>query len=526
MPVYKRLVNHLQLKKSRLPRLSRLWRQTSVVAFCTLVSRLLGFARDIVFASLFGASPAFDAFLVAFITPNFFRRLFAEGAFSQAFIPVLAQWSKHEDHFTVHQFISRIFSNLTVCITVLIALVECFSPAVVLIFAPGFAHDMYRYHTASTLLRVIFPYILLISLTALFGAILNTYRYFAAPAFAPVLLNVALILAALLASRGFSHPIMVVAAGVIVGGFLQLLLQLPTLRKLKLLPRWDVNWRGPGVSRVLKLMVPALFGVSVAQLSLLMDNFFASFLPAGSLSWLYYSDRLTYLPLGVIGVALSTVVLPDLSRQDPNDKESYSKVLDWALKTILWAGLPAALALILLAGPIMATLFMHGHFSLTDVMMSRRSLWAFALGLPAFMMIKILASAFYSRQNIKTPVKIAAVALLFNFVGNCLLIRSLAHAGLALSSALAAYVNAGCLLVLLLKKKMYCPKPGWWLYLLCLFVASSVMVALICICSPPLMVWINGSLWYRVSRLASIVLLGSLAYSASFFLCKKVCSWK
>ncbi len=512
MPVYRRFVNNLRAKKTGFSQSGRLFKQSSVVGLCTLLSRLLGFVRDVIFASIFGATASFDAFLVAFKIPNFFRRLFGEGAFSQAFVPVLASWSKEHDHETVVRFISRIFSNLALILLFIVAIVECFSPFVVLAFAPGFAHDVVRHNLSTHLLRITFPYIFLISLTALSGAILNTHKRFITPAFAPVLLNIALIVAALVFSSRVAQPIYLIAAAVLVGGVLQLSLQIPALIKLKLLPRLDFNWRDPGVTRVLKLMVPALFGVSVAQISLLIDNFFASFLPVGSLSWLYYSDRLTYLPLGVIGVAIATVVLPDLARTHKSESAQYSATLDWALRSVLLFGVPAALALMVLAGPILATLFLHGNFSAYDVTMTMHSLWAFAFGLPAFMLIKILASAFYAGQNVKTPVKVAALALLVNLIGNVLLIHTLKHAGLALSTSIAAYVNAIFLAILLVRKKVFKPQTQWLKYLLRLLISSTIMLMIIFYSSAPLQVWLTASLSYKFLHLFVLIVVGLLAY--------------
>jgi putative peptidoglycan lipid II flippase len=525
MPVYRRFVNNLRTKKTGNPESSRLLKQSSVVAACTLVSRLLGFVRDIIFATLFGATASFDAFLCAFKIPNFFRRLFGEGAFSQAFVPVLVNLSKEHDEETVRRFISRIFSNLSIILLFLIAIVECVSPLVVLVFAPGFAHHLERYHLATNLLRIMFPYMLLISLTALCGAILNTHKRFAVPAFAPVLLNVAFIVVALSLSSHVSQPIYLLAAAVLVGGVLQLALQIPVLIRLKLFPRFDLNWRDPGVTRVLKLMVPALFGVSVAQISLLVDNFFASFLRLGSLSWLYYSDRLTYLPLGVIGVAIATVVLPELSRQSNQHAKQYSRTLDWALRSALLVGVPAALSLIVLAGPMLATFFLRGNFSVFDVIMTEHSLWAFAFGLPAFMLIKILASAFYARENVKTPVKIAAIALLVNIVGNVVLIHIIhqyKHAGLALSTSIAAYVNATFLLVILIRKKIFVPSHDWLKYALRLLGSSILMVAAVFFSSASMHVWVVASLSYKVWHLFFLITLGVVVY----FLCMLVFGWR
>ena len=511
MPVYRRIVNNSGVKNTAQSGRGLLG-SASLVAFMTLLSRIFGFMRDIVLASVFGAGGSLDAFLVAFKIPNFFRRLFGEGAFSQAFVPLLANLSSEEQHETVLAFISRVFSNLALCLMILVALAEAFAPGLIWVFAPGFDRDPERLQLATHMLRVTFPYILLISLTAMSAAVLNTHKRFALPAFTPVLLNVALITVALCWAPHVEQPVYVLAWGVILGGVLQLALQIPTLIKLGLLPRIKVDFQNPNVRKVLKLMVPALFGVSVAQISLLIDNCFASFLPRGSISWLYYSDRLTYLPLGVIGVALATVVLPTLSRQRQDQPELYSATLGWALRTALFAGLPAAMALMVLAGPLLATMFLHGQFSVNDVLMSSRSLLAFAFGLPAFMLIKILASAFYARENIKTPVKIAAVALGINVIGNFILIHIWAHAGLALSTSIAAYFNAGCLWFMLWRCGDYKAGENWWWPFSRLFIACAVMVAALLWLTGDLSVWLHSSLSYRIEHIAMLVSVGLLIY--------------
>ena len=351
----------------------------------TLISRIMGFIRDVVLATIFGAGLAFDAFAFAFKIPNFMRRLFGEGAFSQAFVPVLAEYRTQRSHQEVREFINRIAGTLALALLFVIILAEIIAPFIIMVFAPGFIHDPTRFQYATHMIRVTFPYLLLIGLTAFCGAILNTFSRFAVPAFTPVLLNFVMIAVALWWSPHAKVPIYVLAWGVLLGGVAQLLAQLPFLKRIQVFPMPKWQWRDPGVTRVLKLMVPALFGVSVAQISLLIDNFFASFLPAGSISWLYYSDRLTYLPLGVIGVALATVVLPNLSRHhSENSHEAYSKTVDWALRLVILVGMPAAVGLFILAGPLIATLFHHGAFTAVDVYMTRRSFWAVFVGVPLF----------------------------------------------------------------------------------------------------------------------------------------------
>ena len=497
----------------------RLLRSTSLVSAMTALSRVLGFIRDMVLANVFGAGGAFDAFVVAFKIPNFFRRLFGEGAFAQAFVPILAEFRSRESHENTLEFVHRIAGTLSFVVSLVVLLVEIMAPLVILIFAPGFANDPTRYALAVHMIRITFPYLLLIALVSFSGSILNTCGRFAVPAFTPVLLNVALITVAWFWAPHAKVPIAVLAWGVLIGGVMQLLLQWPYLKQTGLLPIPKFGFRDPGVRRVMKLMVPALFGVSVAQVSLLIDNFFASFLPAGSISWLYYSDRLTYLPLGVIGVAIATVVLPNLSRDHSTQStKRYSATLDWALRIVIIIGLPAAVGLLTLAGPLLSTLIQHGKFNAFDVMMSRRSLIAYAIGLLGFMLLKVLASAFYSKQNIKTPVKIAAIAMLINLILNVILIHPLAHAGLALSTSIAALFNTSFLLFLLLKNKWYQPKAGWLSFLFRAAVAAGLMAAFILWYSDSTNEWVQWQVAERIMHLV-IVIVGSIVlYFVSLWL--------
>ncbi len=479
----------------------------------TLISRLGGFARDVVTALVFGAGPAFDAFVIAFKIPNFLRRLFGEGAFAQAFVPVLAEYRTKRTHEEVQQFINHIAGCLGFALLVVVAIAEIIAPFIVMVFAPGFVHDPMRFQYSTHMIRITFPYLILIALTAFAGAALNTFNRFAMPAFTPVILNIVLIAVAYWWAPHAATPIYVLAWGVVIGGVLQLVAQIPSMRRLRItpIPKW--NWHDPGVLRVMKLMVPALFGVSVAQLSLLIDNFFASFLPVGSISWLYYSDRFTYLPLGVIGVALATVVLPNLSRHhSAQSPQAYSATLDWALRMSMLIGIPAAVALFVLSGPLLATLIRHGAFSIHDVLMTRRSLWAFSVGLPGFMLIKILASAFYSRQNIRTPVKVAAVCMLVNLILNIIFIHPLAHAGLALSTSLASLLNAILLLILLLRGDIYHPQPSWFMLSLRIIFANVIMAVVLVWYAGRLQRWIDWDLWQRSWHLAVAVLLGIVIY--------------
>ena len=497
----------------------KLLKSTSLVAAMTMLSRILGFIRDMVVAQIFGADAAFDAFIIAFKIPNFMRRLFAEGAFSQAFVPLLAEFRSKSDKESTQDFVNRIAGTLGLAVLFMVVLSEILAPLIIMVFAPGFVHDPTRYQLSVHMLRITFPYLLLISLVAFAGAILNTCGRFGVPAFTPVLLNVALIIAAWFFAPYSSTPIYVLAWGVLAGGLVQLSIQWPYLKRVGLLPIPKLGFRDPGVRRVMKLMVPALFGVSVAQISLLIDNFFASFLPAGSISWLYYSDRLTYLPLGVIGVAIATVVLPNLARSHNTDsREQFSATLDWALRCVVVIGLPSAVALFILAGPLLSTLFQHGEFNTFDVIMTRKSLMAFSLGLPGFMLIKVLASAFYSRQNIRTPVKIAAVAVGLNLILNLALIHPLAHAGLALSTSIASLFNAVCLLWLLLKQDVYRSKGTWGLFMLRIVIANVLMGATIVWLAGSYQHWMAWQVSERVMHLLYVISVGVAVYFVSLLL--------
>ncbi len=444
-----------------------LLRSTAVVSGMTSVSRVLGFIRDVVIASIIGASGGADAFFVAFKIPNFLRRLFAEGAFSQAFVPVLSEYKNQRDHEAVQALVDRTTGTLGAVLFGVSLFAVIAAPLLVMIFAPGFIQTTDRFELTVALLRITFPYLLFISLTALAGGVLNSYGRFAVPALTPVFLNLSLIAAAIFLAPMLEQPALALAWGVFLGGLIQLGFQLPFLYRLGLLPRPRFGLADAGVRRILKLMGPAIFGVSVSQVNLLLDTLIASFLVTGSVSWLYYSDRLVEFPLGVFSIALATVILPGLSQEHARgSSREFSCMLDWALRWVVLIATPAALALVLLAGPILTTLFQYGAFQGHDVEMASRSLMAYALGLLGFSFIKVLAPGFYARQDTRTPVRIGVIAMLTNMILNLLLVFPLAHAGLALATSLAAFVNAGLLLRILRQKGIYRPRPGWGLLLL------------------------------------------------------------
>lgn len=484
----------------------------------TFVSRILGFVRDMVIARTFGAGVATDAFFVAFRIPNLLRRLFAEGAFSLAFVPVFADYREHR-HAELRTLVDRVSGTLALLLLAVTTVGILAAPVLVLIFAPGFTGNASQYQLTTGMLRLTFPYLLFISLTACAGGILNSLGRFAIPALTPALLNLCLIGAALWLAPHLSQPVTALAWGVLIAGIVQLAAQLPFLHRLGMLPRPRWGWHFPGVQQVLRLMLPTLFGSSVAQINLLFDTLLASLLASGSVSWLYYSDRLMEFPLGVFGAALGTVILPNLSRNHAAAAPRvFNRTLDWALRWALLIGLPAAVALAVLAGPLLATLFGYGAFNNTDVIMARRSLIAFAFGLQAFILIKVLAPGFYARQDTRTPVKIGVIAMLANVVLNLLLILPLAHAGLALSTTLAAYINAGLLFRTLSRAGIYKPEPGWTRFLSQLIAANLLMGGVLAVTAGPLSLWLTAHAGQRVLWLAERIVAGVVVYSLSLLM--------
>lgn len=486
----------------------------------TGVSRVLGLVRDIVIARAFGAGMGADAFFVAFKIPNFLRRLFAEGAFSQAFVPVLSEYKTRRDHAEVQQLVDHVVGVLggLLCLVTIAGVVA--APLLVLIFAPGFLQDTEKFHLTAGMIRITFPYLLFISLTALAGGILNSYGRFAVPAFTPALLNLSLIGAALWLAPHMAEPVTALAWGVLIAGVAQLMFQLPHLRALGLLPRPRLDRRHEGVRRVARLMLPGIFGSSVAQINLLFDTLIASFLATGSVSWLYFSDRLVEFPLGVFGIALATVILPTLSRRHAEDSPAaFFSTLDWALRLTMVIGVPAAVALVVLAEPMLVTLFQYGRFAMEDVAMARLSLMAYALGLLGFILVKVLAPGFYARQDTRTPVRVGVIAMVANMVMNVLFVVPMVwqgvpgpHAGLALATSLSAFLNAGLLLRLLRRDAGYRPRPGWGRLLGQIFLASMVMAAVLWFVAGDVGQWAGWSWRRRAAALTGLVALGAVCY--------------
>lgn len=490
-----------------------LLKSTGVVSTMTFLSRMLGLLRDMVYALSFGAGAGTDAFFVAFKIPNFLRRLFAEGAFSQAFVPVFSEYQSQDDAQALRTLVNHVSGTLGAILLALSALGVLAAPLMVWLFAPGFADEPAKQALASDMLRITFPYLLFISLTALAGGILNSCGRFAIPALTPVLLNLCMISAALFLAPRLEVPVMGLAWGVFAAGVVQLGFQLPFLYRLRLLPRPRWGWHSPGVQKILRLMVPALFGSSVAQINLLLDTLLASFLVTGSVSWLYYSDRLMEFPLGVFGVALGTVILPSLSRQHASaSTEHFSATLDWAIRWGLLIGVPASVGLAMLAGPLLITLFQYGAFSPADVLKARHSLVAYSVGLLAFMLIKILAPGFFARQDTRTPVQVGVIAMVANMGFNLALIIPLQHVGLALATTLSASVNAGLLWYLLRRRGIYQPGQGWLGFLLRLLLANLAMLLSLYTITPDLDHWFAMDWLTRLWQLLALVALGAVIY--------------
>ncbi len=486
-----------------------------------MVSRVLGFVRDMVFANLFGAGATTDAFFVAFKIPNFFRRLFAEGAFSQAFVPVLSEYKARRSEAEVRLLVANVSGTLgTILLLLTVTVVVAGATPLAMIFAPGWSGDEEKYALTADMLRITFPYLMLISLTALAGGILNTYGRFAVPAVTPVWLNISLIGAAFYLAPLFEPGVVGLAWGVFIAGVVQLLFQFPALLRLGLLPRPRWGWHDEGVRRIIKLMVPAIFGSSVAQINLLLDTIIASFLVSGSVSWLYYSDRLVEFPLGVFGIALATVILPSLSQRHAEaDPRAFSRTLDWGLRWVFLIGTPAAVGLILLAAPMLTTLFQYGAFAAEDVEMAALSLMAYGVGLLGFMLVKVLAPGFYARQDTKTPVRIGIVAMVANMGLNLLFVVPMAiagisgpHAGLALATALAAFVNSGLLFRRLKQSGVFAAQPGWGRFVLRLLFANGAMGAALWWACAPLTEWFAWEASLRAINLAGLVALGIGVY--------------
>jgi putative peptidoglycan lipid II flippase len=496
---------------------TKLLRSSFVVSLMTMLSRIFGLARDIVIAYFFGAAAGADAFFLAFRIPNFFRRLFAEGAFAQAFVPVLTDYKENRTREEVRALIGKSAGSLGLVLG-LLTLVGILGAALVIgLFAPGFVYhgDMAKFDLAVDMLRLTFPYLFLISMTALSGAVLNTYDRFAVPSFTPVLLNISLIASAVFLRPYLDVPVLALAWGVLVAGVAQLTFQFPFLAKENLLPLPSVDFKDPGVKRIGWLMLPAVFGASVSQINLLVDTLLASFLETGSLSWLYYSDRLLELPLALFGITIATVILPSLSREHTTkSSDAFSGTLDWALRLVLLFGLPATVALVYLAEPLIAALFYQGELTARDVAMSGYSLTAYGVGLLGHMMIKVLAPGYFARQDTRTPVRYGVFALVANIVLNFVLVWQFKHVGLAMATSISAFLNAGLLLFGLLRADVLRFSAGWKAFLIQVSTASLVMLLVLYLILPEMAYWFSEGFVSRMITIVLICLAGAVSYAA------------
>ena len=495
-----------------------LLRTLATVSSLTMVSRVLGYVRDFLIARIFGAGLMTDAFFVAFKIPNLLRRLFAEGAFSQAFVPILAETKNRTGPAETKSLIDAIATVLFLALVLAAALGMAAAPLIVYLTAPGFAAEPEKFAITVQLLRITFPYIVFISLVALSAGILNTWNRFSVPAITPALLNVAFIVGAVFFAERFDPPVLVLAWAVFIGGALQLACQVPFLARMGLLPRWRFEFSHPGLRRVLLLMVPAAFGVSVSQVSLLLNQIFASFLPTGSVSWLYYADRLMELPAGVLGVAVGTILLPSLSKYHAAaNTAEYSRLLDWGLRITVLLAVPAAAALAVLALPLVAMLFQYGRFTAEDAWMTRQALMAYSLGLVGMILVKILAPGFYARQNVVTPVKIGIVTLVATQLMNLGLVGPLRHAGLALAIGVGACLNALLLYWMLKKDRIYMPQPGWPVFVLKVLASVAFMTIVLFTTMGEPWWWLQAAWHRKVPAVLGLVALGAAVYGVCLF---------
>jgi putative peptidoglycan lipid II flippase len=493
----------------------KLLKSTAIVSLMTLVSRVSGLIRDIVMANLLGPGALADAFFVAFRIPNFLRRIFGEGAFSQAFVPVFSELTERNT-LEAKKFISAAAGMLGAVTLILTVLGIIFAPYIVRVFAPGFIDDSLKFDMTVNALRIMFPYLFCISLVAMSAGVLNTVNRFAIPAVTPVLLNICLILAMWFLIPVLDNAAQALAVGVLIAGVVQLLFQLPSLHQEGYLSSPVIDRQNTEVKKVFSLMVPAIFSVSVAQINMLVNTFLASFLVTGSISWLYFSDRLMEFPVGVFGIALATVVLPSLSKEHTSGSpESFSAMMDWALRWVIVIAVPATVSLFLLATPLLTTIFQYNAFSIEDVAMSAVALKAFSLGICGFIFVKVLAPGFFARQDTTTPMRIAVVSVAVNVVFSFLLVSHLAHTGLALAISIAAWVNAALLFIVLLRRSIFRPRVGWFLFLLRVTIATIAMSMVLISLNQPHEAWYSQGLNERLFHLVVLVVSGAITYFLS-----------
>jgi putative peptidoglycan lipid II flippase len=491
----------------------------SAVSALTLLSRITGLMRESIKAVGFGAGLQMDAFEAAFRLPNILRRLFAEGAFSQAFVPILAEYKRSRGDDATRALVGKVGALLTVTLLGVSVFGVVAAPWLVYVLAGSFARTAGKVELTTVLIRIMFPYVLFVSLVSLAGSVMNVYRHFAVPAFTPVLLNLSIIAAAVFIAPHVDPPILALAIGVAIGGVAQLVFQIRPLAKLGMLPAFRLDWRDEGVRRVLRAMGPAVLGVSAAQISTLINTQLAAYLGDGRISWITYADRLMEFPSALLGVALATILLPNLAKHhhDANDAQ-YRELLDWGLRLTFLLALPAALALALLAVPLIATLYQYGRFSAVDVWQTRAALLGYSVGLLGLIAVKILAPGFYARHDMRTPVRIAFVTLLVSQTLAVILMFQIGHAGLTLSISLGACLNAALLYRTMRRRDVYRPLPGWGRFLGRVAVALCVLGAVLWWASGDASFWLSAGLAAKVGRLGAVVAAGCVAYFGALWL--------
>ena len=495
----------------------KLLASSSIVSFWTFISRILGLARDIVFTSLLGASVALDAYVVITKIPNVFRRIFAEGAFNQAFVPVLSEYKENNSENEVKVLINNIFGVLSSVLLIITIVVLVITPIFVFVFAPGFYAETIKKELATDILRITFPYLFFVSLVALSGSIMNTYGKFSVPALTPVFYNLVLVCTAIWIAPLYDVPVYAIAWGMFGAGCIQLLIQIYPLLNLGLLPKFSLDLKHPGVRKVIYLMIPGIIAGGVSQLNMLVDTILASFLPTGSPTWLYVSDRLMQLPLGIFAIAIGTVILPKLSSLHQTDStKEFSKTMDWSIRLVLLIGFPAIIGLVVLSEPIILTLFERGEFLAIDTSKASLSLVALALGLVAFMLIKVLTPAFFARQNPQTPVKIALASMLVNVLLAWLFAFYLGfnHVGLAMASSIAAYFAITALLFILLKNKIYQIESGWFIFLTRLTISCLIMYLIMTLMNIDIALWRELDQAGRALKLLVVCVAAVVAYAS------------
>ncbi len=489
----------------------------------TMISRVMGLVRDVVIANLMGAGAAADVFFFANKIPNFLRRLFAEGAFSQAFVPVLAEYQASDDKTKTRELIAYVSGTLGLLVTIVTLIGVIASPVITALFGMGWFLDWvndgpssHKFELASLILKITFPYLWFITFVALAGSILNTLGRFAVSSFTPVFLNIAMISAAIWISPNIDQPEIGLGIGVFLGGLIQFGFQIPFLYREGMLVRPKWGWSHPGVAKIRTLMIPALFGVSVSQINLLLDTFIASFLATGSISWLYYSDRLLEFPLGLFGIAIATVILPALSKKHVEQSSGqFASTMDWGVRMVLLLGVPAMVGMIVLAKPMLMVLFMRGEFGADDVNAAAMSLIAYSSGLLNFMLIKVLAPGYYARQDTKTPVRYGIIAMASNMVFNLIFAYFYGYVGLAIATALSALVNAGLLYRGLHKQQVYRVSKDTVIFTLRLILGVVLMGAVVYHFMPVFEQWLVMDLWQRVYTLTGLIAAGAITYVVS-----------